>query len=483
LTFEEQIQMKSSNVLRQLVSILRKDEDGHILLYFTIMLPVIIGMIGLVLDGGRLLHLHTEQQELADASALAGAVELDGQTGARDRATDKARNFLSNDPRWSNVAASGIQINTPTYYSKLDPVNGDTPATGDADASYIKVTTVTRQVRPDFLPATAAILRLGTPANDQTNASAVAQSTYVACNVQPLMICNPWEQAGDPNFKNHVSAGMMFVLSETGNSPAPGNFALLDPAGQTNSSANQIRNLLSSTTPNFCFVNNVSPRTGQVTNKVLDGINVRFNMPPNGNTTGLDQSSAPNVIKGQINSNPPSCPQNQWSSTQQTCTGQGQSRVCTTTTLLPLPMDSSMNTVGVASIGNGTMSTSDMNNYWQQHHGANWPAGVTTRYAAYQLEQGIGGTAPSWRAGSEPHAPYCSPTTTGNSDRRVISVAVINCLANSVRGNANTSLLGATYADFFVTKPADANIYLEFMRFLNADQDQSKLHHIVQLNR
>jgi hypothetical protein len=143
-----------------------------------------------------------------------------------------------------------------------------------------------------------------------------------------------------------------------------------------------------------------------------------------------------------------------------------------------------MNTVGVASIGNGVLSTdvnTGANAYWNQHHGANWPAGVTTRYAAYQLEQGIGGTAPSWTG--EPHAPYCTPTTTGNSDRRVISVAVINCLANSVRGNSNTSVLGAAYADFFVTKPADANIYLEFMRFLNADQDGSKLHHIIQLNR
>ena len=34
---------------------LGKDESGHILLYFIIMVPVIIGMIGLVLDGAKIL--------------------------------------------------------------------------------------------------------------------------------------------------------------------------------------------------------------------------------------------------------------------------------------------------------------------------------------------------------------------------------------------------------------------------------------------
>src|SRR5262249_41422480 len=159
---------------------------------------------------------------------------------------------------------------------------------------------------------------------------------------------------------------------------APGDFGLLDPAGQSNSTATQIRNLLSQTQPNFCYVNNISPRTGQVTNKVLDGINVRFNIPPNGNTTGLDQTSAPNVIKGEVNSNAPNCPQNQWSNQQ--CTGTGKNQTCSS--LVPLPLDSTMTSVGSASIGTGTMSTSDMTNYWSNHHGpgTTWPAGITTRY-------------------------------------------------------------------------------------------------------
>src|SRR5262249_39095257 len=285
------------------------------------------------------------------------------------RATNNAQNLLSNDPHWSNVARSGVQITTPTFYSKLDPVNGDTVTTNPAQAKYIEVTTVMRQRSVSFIAA------VGGTGNAQTSASAVAGSSYVACNVQPLMICNPWEQAVDPNFANHVSPGTMIqLLNEGGNNFAPGDFGLLDPAGASHSSANDIRNLLSKTQPNACYVDNISPRTGQVTNKVLDGINVRFNMPPStGNTNGLDQTSAPNVIKGWTNSNAPSCPQNKW-----TQSNPDQA----------LPLDSTMTSVGSMQVGNGTMTTAAKNFYWSSHHGngTTWPAGVTTRYAAYQLE-------------------------------------------------------------------------------------------------
>src|SRR5262249_38097735 len=154
---------------------------------------------------------------------------------------------------------------------------------------------------------------------------------------------------------------------------------------------------------------------------------------------------------------------------------------------LPLPMDTPMQTLAGVSAQFGsstgaTMTTADMNAYWQQHHGTDWPAGITTRYAAYQLEQGIGGAAPAWQG--EQNAPYCTPTTpVGPSTRRVISVAIVNCLANNVQGNTNTSLLGTQYADFFVTKPADSTIYLEFVRFLTPTTNGSQLHHVVQLDR
>src|SRR5215470_8963536 len=125
-------------------------------------MPVLLGLVGLALDGGAFIHLNSDLQELADAAALAGAAELDGASDAITRATDKAQHLLSNDPHWSNVARSGLQINTPTFYSSLNP---DTVTTVAAEARYIKVDTVTREVAPSFLAA------VGVTANAQTSTS------------------------------------------------------------------------------------------------------------------------------------------------------------------------------------------------------------------------------------------------------------------------------------------------------------------------
>jgi hypothetical protein len=129
--------------------------------------------------------------------ALAGAAELDGASDAIARATTKAETLLSNDPHWSNVAKAGLQIVDPqTFYSPLNP---DVSANVDAtEATCIKVTTVVRQVNPVFL----ALIGAGT----KTSASAIAGADTVACNVQPLMLCNPYEGTSD----FHATAGQLF---------------------------------------------------------------------------------------------------------------------------------------------------------------------------------------------------------------------------------------------------------------------------------
>ena len=64
-----------------------------------------------------------------------------------------------------------------------------------------------------------------------------------------------------------------------GNSWAPGDFGLLDPPGLNSSGANLIRNLLSQQSPDFCFANNLSPRTGGAVQKVSDGLNIALICP------------------------------------------------------------------------------------------------------------------------------------------------------------------------------------------------------------
>jgi hypothetical protein len=294
------------------------------------------------------------------------------------------------------------------------------------------------------------------------------------------MLCNPNETVGGGTpFNPTVGQLFKFTPKSAGQTTyAPGDFGLVDPPGQDSSGANTIRNLLSQQSPNFCYVNNVSPRPGQVANKVTDGVNVRFDMAPNGagNQAGLDMTPAPNVIKGDTN---PNC--NQY----------------TPDASWRFPRDTVMTQTAGVEIGNGVMDTAAKNAYWDAHHRPNgsstpvtWPVDLPTRYAAYMREVGQNGTVPPWPGTSgEANAPSCNGVTAGDYKRRTITVAVIDCLSQGVQGNQNASLLSNKYAEFFLTEPAtdppEGAIYGEFIQMVTPQSQGAtgKLHQVLRLYR
>jgi hypothetical protein len=458
---------------------LLKEEGGVVLILYALLIPVIIGMIGLAIDGGRVFIVNSELQDLADAAALAGAAELDGTAAGMTAATDKALNLLNNDPRWSNVLVEGSQVQQPIRFCKSPLVSQDAwsacdPTTDPTEADFIEIVTIRRDVSPIFMVA------LGATSNVGSRAIAIAGTSTVACNVQPLMLCNPKEPA-----EFSASPGQMFVFKQMGNgqgnSPlyAPGDFGLLDPPGQDSSTGPQLRNLLSQQSPKFCYVNEVSPRPGQASGNVDTGINVRFDLQPSGNgqLAGLDLTPAPDVIKGFApkNANNSCGPQNDLGSVAR------------------LPRDTTFNNVGTTQIGTQGPSAANLNAYWQYHHGSNWPVDPTTgapltRYQAYVKEIGMiqDGT---WPAGSLPESPVpvCAPANLlnkGTAERRILDVVIVDCQSQGVQGNATTNVRSDKYAEFFVTEPSsNGTIYTEFVRMLTVDDDDSKLHKIVQLYR
>lgn len=477
-----------------------RDDSGQIILTFTIMVPVMLGITGLALEGGRLLMLHSQLQDLADAAALAGAKELDGGTAAPNaitRATDKAENLLTNDTWWSSIAKAGIQIlDPPIFYSALagdiDPVTGkvqaaDVVTTDPTQANYIKVVTVTRNVVPMFLVAVG-----GTTGG--AHATATAGTSYVACNVQPMMMCNPYGS----NFKDNVHVGDLFGFTAQGqNSYASGDFNLLDPVGQTHSGAQDIAKLLSESSPNFCFADNVSPRTGSASGPVANGINVRFDITPNP-VGGLDTTPGPNVIKGRRSGG--SCSNPQLTNDSDITAGRPHA--------LPLNINMSTTTptgnAGSTWMG-PTFDTARANRYWRDHHNAtgSWPTDPTTgnpltRYQVYQNERN---NVYPW-IGENP-APSCNPPA-GTDDRRKISVAIVDCNP-PISGNSLKSVRSNSYANFFLVRPVDSGsstadcangtcaspgnkypsgvIWAEFIEMLTPNTAGSKLHQIVQLYR
>jgi Putative Flp pilus-assembly TadE/G-like len=369
-----------------------------------------MGVIGLSLEVGRYYLLHSQLQDMADAAALAGAKQLDGLDTARQRARDAAEAVV-NPQWWSNTLLSPTRIDDSRtfFYSRLNP---DVEATSDIDAFYIKVTTNFGTIAPAFLRAVGATIA------NQTRATATAAYLPIVCKVQPLMMCNPLERADPPQLDFYaaftgadvsVKKGVQFHMKVKGdatpggdgNSWAPGDFGLLDPPGLNSSGANLTRNLLSQQSPDFCFANNLSPRTGEAVQKVSDGINVRFDMPVNGNQTGLDTTTAPNIIRGLYQNQ---CTGNPKYNCTTTFTGPGSS--CSPTlpdrATVPMPEDANTTIVGNMIKGDGTgLNFADdalatktpysPNDYWNRHYGSNWPSefravGQPNRYLAYLRE-------------------------------------------------------------------------------------------------
>lgn len=66
-----------------------KNADGAVAATYALALIPLIAIAGLAFDYTRAVGLDTELQNAADQAALAGATQLDRETGAITRATDR----------------------------------------------------------------------------------------------------------------------------------------------------------------------------------------------------------------------------------------------------------------------------------------------------------------------------------------------------------------------------------------------------------
>jgi hypothetical protein len=307
----------------------------------------------------------------------------------------------------------------------------------------------------------------------------MAKATSSQCFPTSMMLCNPSEpQIGSTGDTSSFGppVGAEFVFSVTGNTGnfSPGVFNLLDtPEGW--SSDNAIAGFVSQQTPQFCFNGGTSPAQGQKKNATIVGINVRFDQRPSGNITGLDLTPAPVKIDGQASP-----------------VGNCGKLYDVSAHSLPLPQDRSFTPVtlsdGGSQQGSGPELT-DLQAYWANHHPGNLPAGVTTRWQIYQLEVAGLGNAATWLTDTaEPHGPVCAPNRTEvspefSAHRRLLTVAVVDCLYWKVHGHAMNQIPVNTYANFFLIRPSDGNIYTEYVGRNHLNGANSLLRLIVQLVR
>lgn len=343
---------------------LRADERGNVMVYVALSAAVILGIVGLALDGTRATITHSEAQSAADAAALAAASQLDGQSGACNRAKAQA-SAVANKQRFAQGGSGNITIaaGSPVCLNGLPPSDATATAsyatTSDAASRYVQVTTQQLTHRNSFLDAVSS---QKTALIQRTATAGFRRSLCAAAPV--MMTCSTFSWTPGVAFDAWVNiASMKGFVSDCGNS------------------ANCIHDTLASTKPSFCVVDDsLEPSPGNNTEKAKDGINTRF--------------------------------------------GQGSKKDVSVSDTNVMDFKPYSNDITGAAGGTGWNCQA----YWTANHASDGlakPAGCTanatnvTRYSVYQAERGEN------KIPTDGQPPKNTPTST--SERRLLYLAIFDC--------------------------------------------------------
>lgn len=467
----------------------RKDQRGAMAVITVICLSLLAGAIAIAVEIGGYLNMATQLQHAADASALAGATQLDKAPGAIARARFAAMGALvnnrqsfanDNDPDGENVVIETADI---SFLSALNPrLEVDiTAPDADEEAIFIEVNVSPRAVNYTF----AALVTNNSSAT--AGARAVAGLGEAICSVPPVMICNPSETLTNTSFDADAHRGRGIILKSAGSNSAwaPGNFGLL-ALNNHNLSTNDIRDAMGRINPYaMCFSTdgNLGSKPGQST-AVAQGFNVRFDIYE-GATASLDTdpqyTPARNAVKGMIKAGP-KCSYNPnggngWTQPANTYDGPEDTD---SADAMGFPRDNCAYSPLSAGDGDCTVTSSTrigtgnwgIDSYMTVNHSSMTVAqlkvalglGVLdpppTRYEVYKWESDSGNIVVT---GAENANPQCNTQTPApGPDRRVISLAVVNCIASNVQGQT-PNLDVEIWLDVFLTEPmgsSDGNNYL-----------------------
>ncbi len=436
------------------------NQRGSVATYTAIFSMLAMSAGSISIDLGRLVTLKSQLQHRADAGATAAAVYLDGTTGARIRATDVAKNSSSDT---SNIGSTSetLVVSSVNFYRSFDP---NVAATGDDDANIVEVVMSPQLVNFFFTPFFSLLVGQFSNQSKSITAISVAQSSPLMCHAPPLMTCDPTETGGI-DVMNPDSAGIQMLLKAgQGNAQmAPGNFGVLETG--YGPGANNVEQALADVEPPGCSSNEVTTEPGNMARKVEWGMNARFNgsshpwPAPNVQNYPRDSVFETSSSSGSGNS------------------GNGNSG-----------NDSGSSSSADSDVyyGSGDWEPAD---YWRDNHDSDsLPRQLddASRYQVYLYEIGetfdrdgmktiypIDGDAPDGYTRVTPSG--ADLPTDGSPDgsvasngalRRVVTVAVLQCVSDDVRGRGTYPTYGK-YIDAFVTEeaggPPNSQIYGEII--------------------
>ncbi|WOF43821.1 pilus assembly protein [Sphingopyxis indica] len=472
---------------------LLKDESGATAAVFGLSLFALVAIGGLGFDYARLAGMDSELQNAADQAALAGASQLDGKVGTCMRASAAASTLVANMTLLANDGDGTAVTLAPEPDCDADgnirfwQDKGKTQAADDdSNAHFIEVEIGARTANYAFTPLAGAM-------RGDLGALAFAGVGSAICKVPPVMMCNPAE-ATDPDFTvdNYIGDGMLLIAD---GGYAPGNFGFLasnisDPVNdKADQGAQALAEAMGREAPpgNCISIDGVTTEPGAMS-KVRDALNTRFDVYANGlnNACGKDGEYCPpayntrkDLVRGNGNGK---CNGNTWvqpASGARYLPSSGYLSAADRAKLAPMgfPRDichavSPMNCGG--RIGDGDWDRAAYFESNKATYGAGFSPLATfgtdtpKRYDVYkwEVEQQLeaGGLQPLDRqaAGNgnfSDGTPSCSPPGIVGSetvpDRRVLSVAVINCGAEGLSGR-KSGVHVTQWIDMFLVEPSFA---------------------------
>jgi hypothetical protein len=498
------------------------DQSGAVAIWVAASLAAMVGIVALSLDLGRMATTDTELKWASDAAALAGARQLNGEAGARSRATLAAMGATGGVGLTTNGDSfdgdpGAVKVIGVKFLSKLGPgegTAGDVEATTDANARFIQVVVEQTVINNLFIQV------VGGSATSTVQQSSVAGYGSTICRIPPLMLCNPFEET-NPGASLPEGMGIMVKMGEKGpngeaGSWGPGNFGLLEIPGLPGADA--IRDSFASLHGSpVCFDPNlVTTKPGQAV-AINAGINVRLDMY-HGSTNGLKSSAAhypaKNVVKGLGTRGPSATTCDPKTDDYNLYTGESD---LDSAELMQYPRDTcfyagTCTTLGSgARYGNGEWYKPE---YCQVNYGdptcamVSSPTGkpMNTRYGFYRAEVESGKvpqhanedvkdlcyTNKPWDQlpiGTDVREAGFDISVDG-PDRRVLVAAVVNCKEQKDNLNGKKTVKVAKWLLMFLTEAAGAyspseqdQIFLEVIREMEMDNDETYAHEIVQLYR
>lgn len=490
------------------------NESGAAAVLYALALPALVVVAGVGFDYARLAGMDSELQNAADQAALAGATQLDGLSetssgagdGARARATSAActlvtnQSLLANDSGGLAVTADDGEggctgIDEVLFWQDKDRT---TAATGDDNAHFVEVILAPRIANYAFTPVAGVFFK-------DVVAAAMAGLGSSVCKVPPVMICNPGENSGDPNFTvaDYIGKGLKLVsVGNSGGAWAPGNFGYLDTGAGSNGAPGLREALGWESAPGDCITyTGVNTKPG-ATVTVTDAINTRFDIydssvacPAGGacpaSINSVKDFQRPNNASGnnacRIHNQGWQLPSGYYGETAVSATVPLDSSVIPTAMGHPRDMCHLSSSGGCSgTIGDGLW---DRDAYFRTNYvrsngtrwtGADWQANTglpsnAKRYDVYEWEiahrgQTVDGVTvlgpqPATASGATLQSqgqPVCSAGKGYGSgivpggtiaDRRKISVAVVNCTAAGVNGNS-TKVPVKKWIDVFLVEPS-----------------------------